>query len=456
MRYIIYIFIFELFFGFNGKLLVLCGVSIRHWLFALTLLCLTGKAFSCLMERYRAIKQTRNLSVIRFLHEELRVFRRFDWIFLFFVLLHMIWIVIIPWMQQGDNWAALQDAVSAGAGIMITALYFPAVYLVRINKLELKPYRHFIMGCCIAVSFFHLFLYAAESIQRSYDHSVYFMERVFGAWSELVGRRCISPQILMPKYAVRIIYPMNIFVLMSFYFIIGKRQRKYFFWTLLNILALFTTGTRALLVGALAGAAVYVMSSFCLYHREAKKCLPWLKRFVVILLFMILADNCIFHGMNFTRLAASFSFSRETIESGQAQEIIWDSVEYTTESEIRGTTNSNSTRILQIKYYWNKFLEKPFWGQGFAIEYGYGFDMQGLVFLAKVGIVGLMLWIVFLLFLWKRILRLERKERGSALPAVYLIVSVLADVQFQVMFGSLTIAAAVFLFLELAEREGGI
>lgn len=453
MKYLICLFIFEIFFGFNGKLLILGGISIRYWLFALVLLCVSVKAFVCLLERCRQGKQEKKLSFLCFLKEELKVFQRFDWIFLCFILLHLIWIVLIPCMQQGTNPGALKSALSTGASIAISALYFPAVYLIRINKLNLKPYRYFIMGCCVAMSVFHIFLYAAESIQWNYDHSVFFMERVFNAWSKLVGGHCIPNQILMPKYAVRIIYPLNIFVLMSFYFIVGKRQKRYLFWTMLNILALFTTGTRALLVGALAGALAYGAASFYLYRRKAVDYLPGLKRALIIVLFMILADTCIFHGMNFTRLAASFSFSQEVIDSGQVQEIVWDSSEYSRESEIRGTTNSNSTRILQIKYYWNKFLEKPLFGHGFAIEYGYGIDVQGMIFLAKVGIAGLALWIVFLILLWKRILCMERKKRGSALPTVYLVTAVLVTVQLQVLFGSLTMAAAVFLFLDLAEKE---
>ena len=161
-------------------------------------------------------------------------------------------------------------------------------------------------------------------------------------------------------------------------------------------------------------------------------------------------DSILFQGMNVTRVLSSFSVSEEVLEQGYAQRLEWTSTEYSIENEVRGTTNSNSTRILQVKELVKKFMEHPFIGHGFVLS---GYDMQGVSYIAKVGLFGVFLWGIFLVTLLFRVIKMEKRERGSAIAVVYIVVAVLVDVQFQCMFGSLVMAMAVFLFLDMEYRE---
>lgn len=452
MRVIIYFFILELFFGLNGKWLVLGGISIRHWLFAVVLCLTCGKALYHLIQRYRASKKEQ-VTLGSFLLNELRQFRKFDWVFLLFLVSQLFWIVILPYIDNKLIPGALISAMKDGACIAITLLYFPTVYLLRIGKVDWKKYRGFVIGCCIASGVWHLLIYIAEVIQWQTDHSVYFMERVLNAWSVFVGGRCEPNLVIMPVYSVRILYTCSIFMLFAFYFILGKSKKKYWLWSLLSLLAIYTTGTRALLVALMAGLIVYFVADGVIWRYSAKQWKELFLRGIFVVLIAILADVALFEGRSVTRLMSSFSFTQEVLEEGQPRVLEWTSSEYSTESEIRGTTNSNSTRILEIKYYVGKFLEKPILGHGFSLQSDMDRDMQGLVYLTKVGIVGMLFCLGFFLCFAKRVLRMEKAQKGSGLPALYLVVAILTDIQFQTMFCSLTVAMAVFMFLDLEEKE---
>lgn len=448
VQFIICLFILELFFGLNGKLLVLGGIPIRHWLFAVVIVVASVKALLCFVEKWKE-KKAQQIPFRYHLKAELESFSRFDQILLCFLVLHGIWIVLLPCLQRNAHPEVLQTALSSGLAILVMALYFPAVYLLRNGKVKWEKYRRFVIGCFIAVAVWHIGLYILEKIQRNQDHTVYFMERFLAWWEQAVHGHCELPQIVMPKYAVRIIYGCNIFLLMSFYFIVGQRKKIYLLWALLEIAALLTTGTRSLIVGTAAGIAAFLLLGLLIHGWSRKTVMRTVGKAAFVLAATVLMDTVLFQGMNVTRLATSFSVSKEVLESGMAQELTWDNAEYSMANEVRGTINSNTTRLLQIKDLGNRFKEHPLFGHGFTLP---GYDMQGVAYLVKVGLVGILLWGVFLGVLLHRVIRMERKEKGSALPAVYVVTAVIADVMLQCMFGSLTIAMAVFVFLDLEDK----
>ena len=446
MRFLIMLFIFELFFGFNGKWLVLGGISARHWLFAVVLCAVYGKAL-CFFLRKR--KTENEKSFLRYLRKELRSFKAFDWYLATFAALHSIWILIIPYIQQKNNPGVLGYAISSGLCITVLLLYFPAVYLLRNGQVPWKSYVRFTIGCCVALAVLHPVLYLLETIQWKNDHSQYFMERVFTAWGKLVGGHYEQQAILMPSYSVRIIYPFTVLIVMSFYFIVGKAEKRYVLWTMLNIVALLATGTRSHTFGVIVGVCAFVVLDILL-HRWSRRVV---KRNVLlgmgILVFVLTVDAVAFQGMNVTRTLASFELSEEVLEQNEARSLTWEDSEYSAEKEIRGTVNSNSTRIILIRGLLQKIKERPLLGHGFILP---ECDMQGLNYVAKVGLVGVILWLVFLLILLKRAIKME-KIAGRGQPAIYLVTAVLFDTQLQCIFGSLTMAAAVFLFLDLENKE---
>jgi len=447
MQFIIYFFIFELFFGFNGKWLVLGGVSARHWLFAVVLIAVYGKALLFFLKKR---KEKKNRSLAKHIKEELSTFKGFDWFLAAFVALHAIWIVLIPYMQQDTNPGTLGYAISSGLCITLMLLYFPAVYLLRNDQVPWEKYVRFTIGCCVALAILHPVLYVLESIQWQTDHTFYFMERVFNAWEKLVGGHYERQLILMPKYSVRIIYSFSIFIVMSFYFILGRKQKRYVLWALLNIVVLLSTGTRSHSLGVIVGVCAFCFLDMVLHRWTKSDIKKAIGMSLGILVFVLLVDSVAFRGMNVTRMLASFEVSQEALEKGEPQSLTWEDSEYSAEKEIRGTANSNATRILLIRSLWQKIKECPLLGHGFTLP---ACDMQGLNYIAKVGLAGVALWVVFLVLLLGRVIGMERRARGSALPVIYMVAAVLFDAQLQTVFGSLTMAAAVFLFLDLEYKE---
>lgn len=237
---------------------------------------------------------------------------------------------------------------------------------------------------------------------------------------------------------------------MSFYFILGRKEKRYLVWALLNIVALLATGTRSHILSVIAGIGAFVLFDILIHRWNRTK----MKRAVLlglgILIFTLVVDAVAFRGMNVTRMLASFEVSKDALERGEAQSLTWEDSEYSVEKEKRGTANSNATRILLIKSLWEKIKERPVFGHGFTLQIC---DLQGLNYVAKVGFAGVALWLLFLFVLLKRTIQMEKQIRGSAFPAIYMVAAVLFDTQLQCVFGSLTMAAAVFLFLDLENKE---
>ena len=175
MKFLIYFFILELFFGFNGKLLVFGGISIRHWLFAIVLILLYGKALFVFLKKWEKEKLSGKM-FSKFLKEEIRSFSNFDRVLLCFLLLHAIWIIWIPYTKLDIIPEALNIAISSGLSISIMALYFPAVYLLRNGNIEWKKYRKFEVGCFIGVSVLHIVIYILE---RRYHLEILRMLNIF-------------------------------------------------------------------------------------------------------------------------------------------------------------------------------------------------------------------------------------------------------------------------------------
>ena len=447
MRFLIMLFIFELFFGFNGKWLMIGGISVRHWLFAAVLCAVYGKALYFFAQKH---KREKDNSLKSYLRNELRSFKAFDWFLAAFAALHSIWILVIPYLQQENNPGALKYAIGSGLCIILILLYFPAVYLLRNGQVPWEKYVRFTMGCCVALAVLHPVLYVLETMQWNNDHSVYFMERVFTAWGNLVDGHYDQQAILMPFYSVRIIYPFTIFIVMSFYFIVGRTEKRYVFWTLLNIVALLATGTRSHSLSVIVGVCAFGLLNILIHRRTKLMIKRNLMLSLGILIFILVVDAVAFRGMNVTRMLASFKVSEEVLDKGEAQSLIWEDSKYSAEKEIRGTANSNSTRIILIRGLWQKIMERPLLGHGFTLSVC---DMQGLNYIAKVGLVGMALWIAFLVVLLKRVIRMEKQVKGSGLPAIYPVAAILFDTQLQCVFGSLTMAAAVFVFLDLENKE---
>ena len=448
MRFLIYALMIDFFFGLNGRQIMIGEEPIRSYLYYTSVAAVCVKGFYFLYLRLKEHRKQGD-TFLRAFWKEVCVFTMVDILCGILILAHAIWIFFIPYTQLEENPNAMYDAYMRAHPIVYSAIYFPAVYMIRIGKVPWEKYRKFAIFGCVTIGFIHLILFVGESIQRTIDPSVYLLEKIQLIWNDFIGGHSIPSEVFMPVYSVRVIQNFNLFIPMSFYFIIGRKGKRYWFWSLLNILALFTISARSHIIGVVAGIFVFCFLewSICHYSREQWKAL-W-KKVVVIVMFAVVADVAIFEGRNITRLASSFLVSESVLESGQKQRLSYDSREYSTEYEVRGARNSNSTRILEIRYSIEKFLEKPILGHGYSLA---SLDMQAVVYVARTGFVGLSLWVICITYLYRNVYLLEKNKKAGVLPVCYFFTCILVDSVFQYVFSPVVIMGIVFVLLDLAYR----
>ena len=101
-------------------------------------------------------------------------------------------------------------------------------------------------------------------------------------------------------------------------------------------MALFTTGTRSLILGTVVGVFVTLCLDYCIHKWDKdtlKKCIA---KMGIVLVVSILMDSMLFQGMNVTRILSSFSVSEEVLEQGSPQSLEWTSSEYSVECSSHG------------------------------------------------------------------------------------------------------------------------
>lgn len=455
MRFLIYALMTDFFFGLNGRQIIIGDESVRSILYYSSVIVICCKGFYHLYFRMKEHMKQEGMKFWKAFLTEVKVFRLVDLLFAILVGAHVIWVFIMPYMQLDENPNAMFYAYVRAHPIVYTAIYFPAVYLIRIGKVDWKKYRNFAIFGCVAIGVIHLVLYVGENIQKAVDPSVYLLKKIQLIWHDFIGGHSDPSEVFMPVYSVRVIQNFNLFIPMSFYFIIGRKGKRYWLWSMLNILALFTIGARSHIVAIIAGVCVFCLFEWMIEHYTKEQWKALCKKAVCLVIFALLADVAIFQGRNITRLASSFLVNEEVLATGEKERLYYDSSEYSAEYEIRGARNSNSTRILEIKQSIEKFLEKPILGHSFTLQ---SIDMQAVVYVARTGLVGVSLWVICISYLFRNVYRLEKEKHAGVLQVCCFFTTILADSVFQYVFSPVVIAGIVFVMLDFAynstERQG--
>ena len=225
MRVLIYFLIIDFFFGLNGRQIMFGDESIRTVLYYSSVIAICIKGFYHLGLRLREHKK-QGLSFFQAFWKEVQVFQTVDFLFAVFLLIHLIWILVLPYFQIPENPNALNYAYQRGHCIIYLAIYFPSVYLIRIGKVEWKKYRNFFITCSIIIAVVHLVLFVGETMYRETDPEVHLLKYIQLKWNEFIGGRSDPSEVFMPIYSVRIIQNFNVYSPMAFYFIVGRKEKR--------------------------------------------------------------------------------------------------------------------------------------------------------------------------------------------------------------------------------------
>lgn len=439
------LFILELILGFNGTLLIVGNIGVRKLLF----FCLT---FLCMLFLVGAIVQVG-------IKEMVRQLTLLDYMIFGFLVTQMIWVIIIPMNNEQSIQLAIKEALSLSTLI----LYFPISFMIKTKYIEWEYIRRLIKYSVIILAILHIIFYLGET----WVGDATFVMNFFEGIEKLMLGYSKRPIIMMPMNYIRIIYPASIFLLVPFYYIL---QEKNWTWKSLvyyglSLVGIMTTITKSLFIGTIIGLAIYILGVFLTTVHKQRFTLGkrLFKMLSLTLLFIVIIDIQVMGGYVNRRMGSTFEIKSpvqqaEEIESYQIEEL---NMEQQKDLDVlAGTERSNHTRIEQSKALLEHWSKQPWLGYGYGSyvkdylrggdETPYSYEMFAPAMLMKLGIVGISIWIGFVLYLLVCIIKCVGIYRERALALIYLLLALGVATQFNpFLLNAMGMGIVLFILLEL-------
>lgn len=375
-------------------------------------------------------------------------FGAFDLMVFLFIFLNLLWAVVVPLFSGGT---ALQG-LSEGRVFLALMLYFPCVLLCRMGYIDWERVLTFALVLTAALAILHLVLYVGEKIFESTDYAGLeeqyrghggFAAIFFDFFSKIrLGSSVKTPQIIMGSGYIRVIYPTSVLLLMGLYLIFRRIGRIKVGLTALFVvftIAVCATLTKTLWLGVLIGIVAYIICMFSFLK-------PFRKSILLLLLTGIVAvtvtNYMLFDGMVLIRLENAF-----IIEQGTPDEDISD--------EAAGTIEANNIRLEQTEKLLAEWGKSPVFGYGYghfledyirSEETLYSYEMLIPAMLMKLGVLGILIWGAFIIFVFVHILKRSNKHPAEAGALIFILLSFMVAVQNNPMlmnFNGMTLLAFI-------------
>lgn len=389
-------------------------------------------------------------------------FSQFDKVLALFLLLNIIWIFIIPSITGTDFKFSIKETLCAN----VLILYFPIVVLMKLKLINWEKYKNIIKFSIFLLSIIHIIFYLGEI----FVGDATFVLNIFKGIQKFTYGHTIRPIVMMPDSYIRIIYPASIFLIMVFYFTIDSKQKfNDIVFTVIGVFALLTTVTKSLFLGVGAGIVIYYC--FIIYKKVKNghklQIYRGLKYISIIIISSTILNYIVFDNYIFIRLNEPLAVATE--ESQQNAQYIIEKGSESKEDinyikEHAGTERANLTRINQMKQLINTWKQKPLMGWGYGSSAGnylrsdgespYAYEMVGVALLMKIGIIGILIWVSFFVYLFWYILKKLTVKTYDALPIIYVIVALGVSTQFNpFLFTSSGMSILLFCFIEMKKIE---
>ena len=398
------LFLIELFLGFNGKMILIFNVPIRHILFLLTFFDLW------LYAAYFFVKNKINLL------EELKAKLNFlDISVAIFLFMMAVSMFIVPYFTHGNYKMSILEALIP---FLIVSLYFPITFIVRNKRLNLAIVDVFLSYLVTILSALHFVFYVGQK----FDHN--FIENFFYVCKFICFQQAMPPVIVLgPLGYPRAIFTTSIFMIMGIYFFFKKidniKTKDYIFLGI-NILGLLSTITKSIWLGIVIAFMVFLALYMIVQVREKNQ--KNIKKMIAICIgmasFVIVSDFVIFDRFITIRISNFFvntEISTNNTEEHQApinnkfgQQNKW------AEIDREGSIISNNIKIDQSYRLMKKWLERPILGFGYGSyiedyvrveennsDYKFSYEMQLPALFMQTGILGMSSWgLIFLSMLY--------------------------------------------------------
>jgi len=393
------LFSIEMILGYTGTLVMFGRVSIRVVLFILTFISLYGYLLYYMKKnKIRLFSKKQSSSIFG-------SFSYLDWIFLLVFVLSLISMIIIP-IKIGNFELALDEARDS---IAMMSLFFPISYLIKQKEISLNKYDKLLSVLIFILALTHIILYLGQLRYSTFIFD-YFRRLI-----AILGFHGIAPPIILGNGYVRIIYSTSILLMYGIYIYLKNFSRiklyEYIF-LLFDIVALLTTMTKSLWLGAVAGFGLFFLVS--LYFNIRKKQYKDLKKtisvFIGILFLVVVLDFTLFSGIIGIRISNTFTTSSSQIsdnnqnsiskfinesEKAQKKKVVL------TDMDKQGAQISNDIKIEQTRKLLKEWGKSPLIGNGYgsyikdyirSVSSPFSYEMTIPALLMKIGLVGLGAW----------------------------------------------------------------
>lgn len=444
------IFIVELIIGFNGKLLVVGNIPIRRLLFVFTAFLLLIMTIFAIMKEQIALFDLKSDKCI------FRLLDKFDYSLAVFILLNSIWVFLIPYFSGYGIKMATKEVFSC----TMLFLYYPLIILIRLNYVDWSKQHKLIKQCLFILAGIHIFLYIGEIIVDEASFSLYFFKFI----EKITFGHSQRPLVMMPSFCIRIMYPCAIFFIVMVYYVLkSDLSKKYILFYVVALTAVFTTLMKSLLFGICGGMLFY----FIYFIIAGRKYLGMYnyrnisKLIIITIVSSVFLNYIMFDGYVFIRVTNSFAVvTEQPPKEIKLDKYYLDKNDLKVAEELAGTQRANFTRLDQTKKILTKWLKRPLLGFGYGSyvedylrsdeESPYSYEMFFPSMLMKIGILGMLVWIIFLIYTIRYIIEKLGWRNKNAIAVLYIIIALGISVQFNpFLFNSSGMSIVLFCFIEI-------
>lgn len=396
--------------GTNGYQLTVGGISIRILLFCLTGALLGGYCLAVLFREKISLLPRKNGAHI------FSWFRPTDFAVLIFLGANVLWATVIPRLVRGDGAFALKDFST----LLVLALYFPLVFLIRTGRLRFDRLEDIFYGLTVLLALWHCVMYVGDVLSPGFYASYYdFIDFIsFGT--------AVRTDVIYGFGVVRIIQVTSVFLLPGIFLSVRKilqGKRLHYAALFLFVFAICATFTKSIWIGAMAGLGVF-LGLTAIFVKDKKIRLRVLSVLLVTVVLTVGLNFLAFDGDVGTRM---FNLAGTQTTSEELQEMmagldkdseLYDELQNQLK-DLLGTMEANSIRARQNAALFAKWKQSPLVGFGYgayaedcirndAFPYMYESTLPALML--KIGILGLGVWVLFILFVSGRAVSVLRKR----------------------------------------------
>ena len=407
--------------GINGYHFTIFGVGIRIILFALSVGVLCLFCLGILIKRrftlWKSIPGRPRL---------IAYLRPIDGFVLGFLGLNFLWATAIPLLVRGNMTYAVKDFST----LLVLVLYFPCAFLIRVKEFHLEGLKKWLLPLLLLLALWHCVMYIGEVFAPGFYEGYYdFIDIIsFGT--------AVRTDVIFGFGITRIIQVTSIFLIPAM-FLLLEQSSKGRWWIALPALALvlfaiLITYTKSIWYGTLAGLAVAILGIMIFPEHTKRRKQILCFGLALVLLFCVfnfgfLNNTVVTRALNNAR-PDSLSDIDQQIASVQSQldsmqvpdpanpstGASWEDLQKQLQDlanqrqDVTGTAEANSLRAIQNEVLLEKWSESKWLGFGYGAyaedcirNESFPFMYESLIpaLLMKLGIVGMLVWGIFVLAL---------------------------------------------------------